>query len=87
MEKERKITAPEGCEIEKLMLLYGIKEGGEEWTQYVITIDKVRLLAAETLPQAKAVAEKALQNGAAEALIEKHTSERVMVITRKEAEL
>ena len=30
MEKERKITAPEGCEIEKLKPLYGIKEGGEE---------------------------------------------------------
>jgi hypothetical protein len=53
-------------------------------TQYVITIDKVRLLAAETLPQAKAMAEKALQDGATEAVIERHTSELVMVITRKE---
>lgn len=55
-------------------------------TQYVITIDKVRLLAAETLPQAKAKAEKELQDGAAEAVIERHTSERVMVLTRKEAD-
>lgn len=54
-------------------------------TQYVITIDKVRLLTASTLQEAKEMAEKALQDGAAEALIEKHTSERVMVITRKEA--
>lgn len=54
-------------------------------TQYVITIDKVRLLAAETLPQAREMAEKALQDGATEAVIEKHTSERVMVLTRKEA--
>lgn len=53
-------------------------------TQYVITIDKVRLLSAETLPQAKAMAEKALQDGATEAVIERHTSELVMVITRKE---
>lgn len=45
-------------------------------TQYVITIDKVRLLEAE----------KALQDGATEAVIERHTSERVMVLTRKEAE-
>jgi len=30
MEKERKITAQFGCEIEKLKPLYGIKEGGEE---------------------------------------------------------
>lgn len=55
-------------------------------TQYVITIDKVRLLAAETLPQAKAMAEKALQDGATEAVIERHTSEQVMVLTRKEAQ-
>lgn len=55
-------------------------------TQYVITIDKVRLLKAETLPQAKAMAEKALQDGATEAVIERHTSERVMVLTRKEAD-
>lgn len=55
-------------------------------TQYVITIDKVHLLEAETLPQAKAVAEKALQDGATEAVIERHTSERVMIITRKEDE-
>lgn len=55
-------------------------------TQYVITIDKVRLLAAETLPEAKAKAEKALQDGATEAVIEKHTSDRVMIITRKEEE-
>lgn len=55
-------------------------------TQYVITIDKVRVLEAETLPQAKAKAEKALQEGATEAVIEKHTSERVMVLTRKEAD-
>lgn len=55
-------------------------------TQYVIMIDKVRLLTAETLPQARATAEKALQEGATEAVIEKHTSERVMVITRKEAD-
>lgn len=55
-------------------------------TQYVITIDKVRLLKAETLPQAKEMAEKALQDGATEALIERHTTERVMVITRKEIE-
>lgn len=54
--------------------------------QYVITIDKVHLLEAETLPQAKAMAEKALQDGAAEAVIELHTSERVMIITRKEAQ-
>lgn len=54
-------------------------------TQYVITIDKVRLLAAETLTEAKAMAEKALQEGATEAVIERHTSERVMVLTRKEA--
>lgn len=54
-------------------------------TQYVITIDKVRLLTASTLQEAKEMAEKALQDGAAEAVIEKHTSERVMVITRKEA--
>lgn len=54
--------------------------------KYVITIDKVHLLEAETLPQAKAVAEKALQEGATEAVIERHTSERVMVITRKEEE-
>ena len=53
-------------------------------TQYVITIDKVRPLSAETLPQAKAMAEKALQGGATEAVIEKHTTERVMVLTRKE---
>lgn len=53
-------------------------------TQYVITIDKVRLLAAETLPQAKEKAEKALQDGATEAVIERHTSERVMMLTRKE---
>jgi hypothetical protein len=31
MEKERKITAPEWCEIEKVELVEGIKEGGEEW--------------------------------------------------------
>ena len=55
-------------------------------TQYVITIDKVRLLAAETLPQAWEMAEKALQDGAAVAVIERHTSERVMVLTRKEAD-
>lgn len=30
MEKEKIINAPEGCEIEKLKPLYGIKEGGEE---------------------------------------------------------
>ena len=30
IEKETKITAPKGCEIEKLKPLYGIKEGGEE---------------------------------------------------------
>ena len=54
--------------------------------QYVITIDKVRLLTASTLQEAKAVAEKALQEGATEAVIERHTSERVMVITRKEAQ-
>ena len=30
MKKERKITAPEGREIEKLKPLYGIEEGGEE---------------------------------------------------------
>lgn len=53
---------------------------------YVITIDKVHLLEAETLPQAKEKAEKALQDGATEAVIERHTSERVMVITRKEEE-
>lgn len=55
-------------------------------TQYVITIDNVRLLMAEMLPQAKAMAEKALQDGATEAVIEWHTSERVMVLTRKEAD-
>lgn len=55
-------------------------------TQYVITIDNVRLLTAETLPQARAMAEKALQDGAAEAVIERHTSERVMVLTRKESD-
>lgn len=55
-------------------------------TQYVITIDKVLLLAAETLPQAKAMAEKALQDGASEAVIERHTSERVMIITRNDEE-
>lgn len=54
-------------------------------TQYVITIDKVRLLTASTLQEAKVMAEKALQDGAAEAVIERHTSERVMVLTRKEA--
>lgn len=54
-------------------------------TQYVITIDKVRLLTADTLPQARAMAEKALQDGATEAVIEKQTHERVMVLTRKEA--
>lgn len=53
-------------------------------TQYVITIDNVRLLTAETLPQAREIAEKALQDGATEAVIERHTSERVMVLTRKE---
>lgn len=55
-------------------------------TQYVITIDKVRMLAAETLPHARATAEKALQDGAKEAVIERHTTERVMVLTRKEAD-
>ena len=30
MEKERKIEAPEGCEIEKVELIYGIKEGGKQ---------------------------------------------------------
>lgn len=55
-------------------------------TQYVVAIDKARLLAAETLPQAKTMAEKALQDGATEAVIERHTSEMVMVLTRKEAQ-
>ena len=55
-------------------------------TQYVITIDNVRLLTAETLPQARAMAEKALQDGATEAVIEQHTTERVMVLTIKEAD-
>ena len=55
-------------------------------TQYVITIDKVRLLTSRTLQEAKAMAEKALQEGATEAVIERHTSERAMVITRKDAE-
>lgn len=55
-------------------------------TQYVITIDKVRLLTASTLTEAKAIAEKALQDGATEAVIERHTSERVMVLTRKEVQ-
>ena len=54
-------------------------------TQYVITIDKVRLLTASTLQEAKAMAEKALQDGATEAVIDRHTSERMMVLTRKEA--
>lgn len=54
-------------------------------TQYVITIDKARLLTASTLPQAKAMAEKVLQEGATEAVIERHTTELVMVLTRKEA--
>lgn len=55
-------------------------------TQYVIKIDfRATLLTARTLQEAKAKAEKALQDGATEAVIEKHTSERVMVLTRKEA--
>ena len=29
MERERKIEAPEWCEIEKVEIVYGIKEGGE----------------------------------------------------------
>lgn len=56
-------------------------------TQYVVKIDfKATLLTASTLREAKAMAEKALQDGAAEAVIEKHTSERVIVLTRKEAQ-
>ena len=55
-------------------------------TQYVVKIDfRATLLTASTLRDAKAMAEKALQDGATEAVIERHTSERVMVITRKEA--
>lgn len=56
-------------------------------TQYVVKIDfKATLLTARTLQEAKAMAEKALQDGAAVAVIERHTSERVMVLTRKEAD-
>ena len=56
-------------------------------TQYVVKIDfRATLLTASTLRDAKAMAEKALQDGATEAVIERHTSERVMVLTRKEAE-
>ena len=56
-------------------------------TQYVIKIDfQATLLTANTLEDAVATAEKALRDGATEAVIERYTSERVMVITRKEAE-
>lgn len=56
-------------------------------TQYVVKIDfRATLMTASTLKEAKEMAEKALQDGATEAVIEKHTSERVMVLTRKEAQ-
>lgn len=56
-------------------------------TQYVVKIDfRATLLTASTLKDAKAMAEKALQDGATETVIERHTSERVMVLTRKEAQ-
>lgn len=54
--------------------------------QYVVKIDfKATCFTARTLEDAVAGAKKVLQEGATEAVIERHTSERVMVLTRMEA--
>lgn len=56
-------------------------------TQYVVKIDfnsNLTCFTARTLEDAVAAAKKVLEEGATEAVIERHTSERVMVITRKE---